>query len=126
MKSLKFLSLCVVALFLSANLGLAQSQASSLSDEQKAELAQSMEEFNKLLQLTEEQKPDFEAITKKYAKQMKAVKEEGGSKYSMYRKVKSIQKNKNAEMKKLLTKDQYEAYLEKQEEMQKKMREKQG
>ena len=40
-----------------------------------------------------------------------------------YRKVKSIRKNKDAEMKRLLSKDQYNVYLEKQEEMKKKMKE---
>ena len=42
---------------------------------------------------------------------------------SKYKKVKSIRKNKDAEMKHLLSKDQYKVYLEKQEEMQKKMKE---
>ena len=123
MKSLKIFSLSLVLFFLGANTSFAQTQAAEFSDEQKAQIAQNMEEFSKVLDLSEEQKPDFKAITIKYAKEMKAVKEAGGSKLSMYKKVKSIQKNKNSEMENLLSKDQYEAYLEKQAEMQQKMRE---
>ncbi len=124
MKALKILSFFFALFLLGANTSFAQSQKTELSDEQKEELTQNMEEFLEVLNLSEEQKPEFEAITKKYAEQMKAVKEDGGSNFSMYRKVKSIRKNKNSEMKKLLSEDQYEIYLEKQEEMQKRMKDK--
>lgn len=126
MKSLKILSFFFALFLVGANTSFAQSQATKLTDEQKEELAQNMEEFLEVLNLSEDQKPEFETITKKYAEQMQAVKDGGGSKFSMYRKVKSIWKDKNSEMKKLLSKDQYEAYLEKQEEMQEKMKEKRG
>jgi len=126
MKSLKILTLFFAIFLVNANTSLAQSQETKLTDEQKEELAQNMEEFLEVLNLSEEQKPEFEAITKKYAEQMQAVKDGGGGKLSMYRKVKSIRKDKNSEMKKLLSKEQYEAYLEKQEEMQAKMKEKRG
>ena len=124
MKSLKFLSLFFLVLFLGTNNGFAQAEAANLTEEQKAEMAKNMEEFSEVLKLSDEQKTEFKAITKKYAMQMKAVKDGGGGKMSMYKKVKAIRKDKNAEMKELLSDDQYEAYLKKQEEMQKKMREK--
>lgn len=123
MKSLKILSSFLAIFLLCAQISFAQSPATNLTDEQKEALAQSIEEYNEVLNLSEEQKPEFEAITKKYAKQMKAVKDGGGGKLQMYKKVKSIRKNKNSEMEKLLSKDQYEIYLEKQKEMQKKMKE---
>ncbi|MEM1321596.1 MAG: hypothetical protein AAGG75_15165 [Bacteroidota bacterium] len=119
MKSLKMLSLCFVLSLLSTSASFAQSQAVSLTDEQKEEMAQRLEEYAEALNLSEEQKPEFITITKQYAEQMKAVKESGGGKYKKYKKVKAIQKDKNAEMKKLLSEDQYEVYLEKQKEMQK-------
>jgi hypothetical protein len=122
MKALKILSFFFALFLLGANTSFAQSKETELSDEQKEELTQNMEEFLEVLNLSEKQKPEFEAITKKYAVQMKAVKENGGGKYKMYKKVKSIQKNKNSEMKKLLSEDQYEIYLEKQKEMQKRMK----
>ncbi|MBX2877931.1 MAG: Spy/CpxP family protein refolding chaperone [Saprospiraceae bacterium] len=124
MKTVRIFSVLFAFFVLGANTSFAQSPGAQLTDEQQKEMAQNMQAFVEVLNLTEEQKPEFESITKKYATQMKAVKENGGGKYKMYRKVKSIQKSKNAEMEKLLSKDQYKTYLEKQKEMQKKMKEK--
>lgn len=126
MKSLKILSLFFILFVFGAHTGFAQAQATDLTDEQKEQIAQNMEEFQEVLALSEKQKSEFEAITKKYVGQMVAVRDGGGNKYAKYRKVKSIRKNRNAEMKKLLSEEQYELYQKKQEEMQKKMREKRG
>jgi hypothetical protein len=104
MKSLKILSLFFVLFLLGTNTSFAQSKATDLTDQQKEELAQNMEEYYETLDLSEEQKTEFEAITKKYAKQMRAVKEGSGGKYSKYKQAKSILKNKNAEMEQLLSK----------------------
>jgi hypothetical protein len=108
---------------MSTNFSFAQSPKAELTDEQKEELAEKIEEYLKALNLSEEQKPEFEAITKKYVKQMKAVKESEDGKMKKYRKVKTIRDNKNAEMKDLLSEDQYNFYLEKHEEMKEKMKE---
>lgn len=126
MKSLKILSLFFVLFVFSAHTGFAQSKGAELTDEQKEAMAQNVEAFMEVLDLSEVQERKFEAITKKYGTQMIALKDSGSSRYQMYRKAKSIQKNRNAEMKQLLSKKQYEIYLEKQEEMQKKMKEKRG
>lgn len=123
MKSLKILSLFFALFLIGTNTTFAQSKAANLTEEQKEEITKNLEEYATAINLTEEQKPKFEEITTKYAKQMKAVKDGGGRRMSKYKKVKSIRKNKDAEMKNLLSKDQYKVYLEKQEEMQKKMRE---
>ena len=112
------------ALFLmGTNTTFAQSSATNLTEQQKEKINNNVETYATALQLSEAQKPKFKEITIKYAKQMKAVKDSGGSRISKYRKVKSIRKNKDAEMKTLLSKDQYNVYLEKQKEMQKKMKE---
>ena len=125
MKSLKilclFFALCLIGT--TTNTTFAQSRGANLTEQQKEKIKKNLEEYAAVLHLSEEQKPKFKEITKKYAKQMKAVKDSGGSRMSKYRKVTSIRKNKDAEMKQLLSKDQYKVYLEKQEEMQKKMRE---
>lgn len=123
MKVLKILSLFFALCLIGTNTTFAQSRATNLTEEQKEEIKKNLEEYAAALHLSEEQKPKFEEITKKYAKQMKAVKDSGGRRINKYRKVKSIRKNKDAEMKQLLSKDQYKGYLEKQEEMQKKMKE---
>ena len=123
MKTLKILSLLFALFLIGTNTSFAQSKTADLTEEQKEELSKNLEAYFDALNLTEEQKSEFEAITKKYAGQMKSLKDSGGSRFSKYRKMKSIRSNKNAEMKKLLSKDQYKVYLDKQEEMQKKMKE---
>lgn len=120
MKSLKMLSLLFAILVFGTTLSLAQ--ATELSAEQKKEMAKNMEDYYTALNLSEEQKPEFTAIMKKYLPQLKAVRDSGEGKFQMYKKVKAIRKDQNAEMEKLLSKEQYKAYLDKQEEMQERMR----
>jgi hypothetical protein len=108
---------------MSINFSFAQSTSANLTDEQEIKLAKNIEEFCKVLNLSEEQTQEFEAITKKYAEQLKAVKEDGGGKIQKYKKVNTIRNNKNADMKDLLSEDQYIIYMEKQEEMKEQMKE---
>ena len=126
MKSLKVLSLFFALFFIGINSSYAQSKADNLTEEQKEEIKKNLEEHAAALNLSEDQKAKFEAITKKYAEQMKAVKNGGGGKLQKYKNVKSIRKNKDAEMKTILSKDQYKVYLEKQEEMKDKMKQRRG
>ena len=119
MKVLKILSLFFALLLIGTNTTFAQSKTTNLTEEQKEELKKNLEVYAAALHLSEEQKPKFEEITKKYAKQMKAVKESSGIRMSKFKKVKSIRKIKDAEMKSILSKDQYKVYLEKQKEMKK-------
>lgn len=125
MKSLKVLSLFFALFFIGINTSYSQSKADNLTEQQKEEIQKNLEEYAAALDLSEDQRPKFEEITKKYAKQMIAVKDSGARRMSKYKKVKSIRKNKDAEMKTLLSKDQYKVYLEKQEEMSKKIKERQ-
>ena len=122
MKSLKKISLYFALFLFSYNACFSQTNISNLNDEQKAEIKKDMKEFAASLQLTEEQKPDFVAISKKYGNKMMALKESNSSKWSKYRKVRSINKSRKKEMKKLLSSDQYKTYVKKHEELQKKMK----
>ena len=126
MKLLKVFSLFFALFLFSTNTTFAQSRANDLSEEQKEEIKKNLEEYATALDLSEDQRPKFEEITKKYAKELIAAKDTGGSRMSKYRKVKSIRKNKDAEMNTLLSKDQYKVYLEKQEEMKDKMKQRRG
>ena len=123
MNLLKIISLLFALFFIGINTSFAQSKADSLTDEQKEEIQKNIEEYTAALNLTEDQKPKFESITKRYAEQLQALKDGGGSKFKKYKKVKSISKNKDAEMKTILSKDQYKVYMEKQEEMKKNLKE---
>ena len=122
MKSSKKLWLFIALLLVGITDINAQTKRENLSDEQKEEIKKNVEEYAASLHLTEVQKTEFEAITKKYAKQMKAVRDDGGGKFKKYRKFKSIRKNKDKEMKQLLNPEQFKTYLEKQEERKKEMK----
>jgi len=121
MKSSKKLWLFIALLLVGITNINAQTKRENLSDEQKEKIEKNIEEYTTSLRLTAIQKPEFETITRKYAKQMKAVRDSGGGKFKKYRKLKSIRKNKDKEMKQLLHPEQFKTYLEKQEERKQQM-----
>lgn len=97
-----------------------QQQRSKLLEQYGGEFAEYLER----LDLSEEQKPQYIEISKRYGDELKQLKNSSKSRLSKYRAYKSIQKNKNNEMKALLSKEQYTVYEEIQEEVQKKIKEK--
>ena len=123
MSSIKIMLLLWPFFQLSINTSVAQTPATDLNEDQQERLAKSIEVFFEVLDLSVEQKRSFEAITKKYAEEMVAVRDGKGGRISKYNRLQSIRSRKNTEMKELLPKDQYVIYLEKQKAMQKKMRE---
>ena len=126
MKSLKLVSFFVALFAIGISVSFAQNSEVQLPEEYKAQIAESMKAYYAVLDLSAEQKTEFESITKKYAAQMIEVRDGKGGKWQKYKKVKAIRKDKDKEMKQLLSDDQYEIYLEKQEEIQAKMKEKQN
>ena len=84
-----------------------------LTNEEKAKLKLQLTEYFEELDLSEEQKPKFKEIVKKYALQMKTLKISDNRKFAKRRKFKSIKKSKNKEMKVLLNTEQYQVYKEK-------------
>jgi len=125
-KLLKVSSISFALFLFGINTTIAQTKANNLSEEQKEEIKRNLEEYAATLSLSDDQRSKFEEITKKYAEQMQALNNGGGRKLQKYKKVKSIRKNKNAEMKMLLSKEQYKVYLDKQEEMRNKMKQRRG
>lgn len=122
MNLLKSISITVGLLVLSLSLGFSQTDEQALSQEEIAALQSTMKANMESLNLTDEQLPKFEAIAKKYGDQLMKLRDSDASKFSKYRKMKSIKKNRNKEMKELLTEEQYEHYLENQEAMEEKMK----
>ena len=61
-------------------------------------------------------------ITKKYGLKMRALKNSDEPKRSKFKSMKSIKNDKNAEMKTLLSDEQYKAYIELQEERMAKLK----
>jgi hypothetical protein len=84
-----------------------------LTNKEKAKLKLQLTEYFEELDLSEEQKPKFKEIVKKYALQMKTLKISDNRKFAKRRKFKSIKKSKNKEMKVLLNTEQYQVYKEK-------------
>lgn len=119
---LKLVSITLVLFILSYQTTCAQTKEISFTEAQKEEMAKNMEDFFTSLNLTSTQKTEFESISQKYTEQLIAVKDEDGSRYTKFKKVKSIRKNKDKEMKKLLDDNQYSIYQTKQKEMKEKMK----
>lgn len=94
-------------------------QRNKLIDSYSGEFA----EYINRLNLTENQKPQYIEISKRYGSQLSTLKDSSKSRFSKYRAYKEIQKNKNREMKALLSSKQYKVYLDIQEEVQKKIKE---
>lgn len=112
----------VVVLLLVSTIAFAQDR--TLTEAQKEQVKEQLEQYFEKLDLSEAQKPRFEEITKKYALQMKALKTSNKSRFAKYRENKSIKRSKNKEMKIVLSAEQYKIYEETQKEIQKKMKEK--
>ncbi|MGB5820926.1 MAG: hypothetical protein WBG90_15680 [Saonia sp.] len=85
-------------------------QERKVSDAQKNEVEENLAQYFAKLNLTEEQKVSYEEVIKKYGEQHRFIKESGLSEMEKLKEIQKIRSQKDAEMKKLLTKEQYEAY----------------
>ena len=117
MKNLKF-SL-IIAFLLSINSNTINAQ----ENDKKADVVAEMKIAKEKLALSESQEITFKEITKKYGLKMKAVKDSDEPKRNKFKSMKSIKEDKNAEMKTLLSDEQYKVYIELQEERIAKMKE---
>lgn len=123
MKFLNVLPFAILLICFCSNYSVAQEESTTSQENQEQEINKNLDEFAQLLSLTEEQKPQFKAISKKYLAKMMKVRDSDQGKIGKYKKVKSIRKKRNAEMKELLSEEQFKLYKEKQKELQKKMKE---
>lgn len=111
----------VLVIWLVSTVALAQDRKPT--EEQKAEFQKQLAIYLEELDLSEDQKIKFEEISKKYARQMKSLRDSDKGRLAKYKELKSIQKNKNEEMEVLLSEEQYEVYERMQEERMQKMKE---
>ena len=74
------------------------------------------------LDLSEDQKEDYLEISRRYGAQLKALRDSNAGRMQKYGELKSIRKNKDSEMKELLSKDQFTIYKDIQDERQQEMR----
>ncbi len=121
MKNLKIIY--TVALF-SLTVAMNAQDKPNISDEKKQEMVTKMKENRDRLNLTTEQEVPYKEITKRYALKLQGVKGSTMVRFEKLEKFKELQTQKNEEMKKLLSPEQFKTYLEIQEERKVKMLEK--
>lgn len=88
--------------------------------EQRAQMQSDM--MKNKLALTDEQYKQVSDINLKYARKMDDLKQNGGGKFSKARKAKSIMSDKDDELQKVFTKEQFEKYETLKKEMMDKAR----
>ena len=114
MKSIKILFAVLVLSIVSVSS--ANAQETQLSKEKKLELLKQYKDNHARLKLTAEQQQPYKAIVRKYALEMKNLKENTFDKQMPLDSVKVLSNRKNTEMKALLSEEQYKTYLEIQQE----------
>ncbi|GLU42742.1 hypothetical protein [Allomuricauda sp. NBRC 101325] len=94
-----------------------------ISQENDQEYAEILEHQIETLQLTGEKKEAFVEISNKYFEKFKTTRESEGSRISKMKELKSIQDDKNEELKQLLSDSEFEAFKEMQKENRSKLKE---
>lgn len=114
---MKNFKLAFAAIVFSAFAANAQTQDKpKLTDAQKQEMKAQFKESKERLALTPDQEKSFIAINKKYAPEMKAVKQSETDRKEKHQKMKDLRDRKNDEIKAMLSEKQYQTYLEIQKE----------
>ncbi len=106
------------------SLGLSAASAQdrpNLPQEQQQELVNYQQENIERLKLTAEQETPFREISTRYFREFREVKKSDIRVTEKFRKVKDIQDRKDAEIRKLLTDEQYATYLVIQQERRDRM-----
>ena len=85
-------------------------QEKRLTNEQKAKINLHLNEYYEELGLSDRQRPKYIEITRKYGLQMKSLKNGKQSNFTKYRKLKTIKKSKDKEIKALLNTEQFNVY----------------
>ncbi|MEM1260555.1 MAG: hypothetical protein AAGH81_18670 [Bacteroidota bacterium] len=98
-------------------------QKESLSNTQKKQLDEKLEQYFTKLELTAEQRASYGDITRKYKDQQKFIWESGLSNEEKRTEIKKMQLQKDAEMMQLLTKEQYKEYETLKKELKEKIME---
>lgn len=115
------LKLLVIFTFFIFNTTSSIAQDNQLSPKQNEMMKTQIEIYFDKLELTNDQKPKFEAIIKRYALQFVQLKESNEGRLSKYKTYKTLSKNRIEEMKAILSEGQFEDYLVLQKQVQQQM-----
>jgi Spy/CpxP family protein refolding chaperone len=99
------------------------SAQSRLTEEQREEAIARYQEYLERLNLTEDQKPKVEEINMNFFEGLSNLKQSSGSRLDKYRTFKELSDKRDAEMKKVLTREQYAIYKENQQEQRQNFKE---
>lgn len=123
-KEMKNLKTLLTAVFFGLCLTAVTAQERNrLSPEQKQEVKENLKANMDRLQLTPDQKKSYLEINSKFGQQLKESRLSGLSKEEKLKKAKDLKDQRDAEMKTLLSAEQYTTYLQIQKENKEKMRE---
>lgn len=115
------LKLLVIFTFFLFNTRSTIAQDNQLTQEQNEMMHTQIEIYFDKLELTEDLKPKFEAIIKRYALQFVQLKESDEGRLSKYKTYKNLSENRIEDMKAILSKSQFEDYLVLQKQVQQQM-----
>jgi Spy/CpxP family protein refolding chaperone len=114
-----FLLLALLSILLVPASTFGQSQ---VSEDQKKETLERYKSNMALLNLTEDQKPKVQAIEKEFFDAISSLRDSDGSRMEKYKTFKTISKNRDKQMKDVLTKEQYRVFKDNQEQTKKNLR----
>ncbi len=121
MKTLKT-TFAVILFFIASNNLIAQEEMVA-KEESKVEMAKNFKLTVEKLTLTPEQQTSFKEIALKFGQKMKAIKTSDSDKKTKRQELKSLKTEKDAEIKSLLSEEQFKKYLEMQSERREKIKE---
>jgi Spy/CpxP family protein refolding chaperone len=114
-----FLLLALLSILLVPASTFGQSQ---VSEDQKKETLERYKSNMALLNLTEDQKPKVQAIETEFFDAISSLRNSDGSRMEKYKTFKTISKNRDKQMKDVLTKEQYRVFKDNQEQTKKNLR----
>src|SRR5262245_45597274 len=107
----------VVVLLLTTITASHASAQSKMTEEQKQEARAKYKEYKEKLNLTEEQSKKVDAINTTWFEGIAALKNSNEPKMAKAKKFKSLNAQKDSQMKEILTKEQFKIYKQQQKEM---------
>jgi len=88
-----------------------------MTDEQKKEALAKYQANKEKLNLTPDQSKKVDAINATWFEGVANIKNSGGSKMERYKKIKSLNRERDSKMKEVLTKEQFKIYKQQKQEM---------
>ena len=111
----RIINIAVVLLFVTLTANQASAQ-SKMTEEQKKEAKARYQEYKEKLNLTDDQSGKVDAINTTWFEGISALKNSDDSKLAKYKKLKSLNADRDKQMKAVLTKEQFKIYKQQQEE----------